>query len=123
QAARIWITYKGTSDGDSAVGTVTIQCVETGKNFVVPLTANTIARPKAVVAMVLDKSGSMLDDAGDGRSRIQVLHDSATPFVDRLHENDSVGIVSFDQDPHDVLPLTTIGSLDDASDTSRTTAR
>ncbi len=124
QTARIWITYKGTSDGDSAVGTVTIQCVEdTSKSFVVPLTANTIARPKAVVAMVLDKSGSMLDDAGDGRTRIQVLHDSATPFVDRLHENDSVGIVSFDQDPHDVLPLTTIGSLDDASDTSRTTAR
>ena len=123
QAARIWITYKGTSDGDSAVGTVTIQCVETGENFVVPLTANTIARPKAVVAMVLDKSGSMLDDAGDGRTRIRLLHDSATPFVDRLHEKDSVGIVSFDQDPHDVLPLTTIGSLDDASDTSRANAR
>ncbi|HEX9458232.1 MAG TPA: lysyl oxidase family protein [Thermoanaerobaculia bacterium] len=121
--ARIWIGYKGTAQGDSAVGTVTIRCIETAQDFVVKLTANTIARPKAVVAMALDKSGSMLDDAGDGRTRIQVLHDSATPFVDRLHEKDSVGIVSFDQDPHSVLPLTTIGSLDDATDTSRTNAR
>jgi hypothetical protein len=44
---RLWLTYQGTSAGDMATGTVTIRCDETGEEFPVDLTANTIARPAA----------------------------------------------------------------------------
>jgi IgA Peptidase M64/von Willebrand factor type A domain len=104
-----WISYMGTAPGDSATGTVTVRCEETGVTYVIPITANTVARPKVVVELVLDKSGSMEFDAGDGRRRVDVLHDSALPFPDLLPDDDGVGIVSFDQDGHDVMPITVAG--------------
>jgi IgA peptidase M64/VWA domain-containing protein len=104
-----WISYTGTAAGDAATGTVTVHCDETNTNYVIPITANTVARPKVVVELVLDKSGSMEWDAGDGRKRIDVLHDSALPFADLLPDDDAVGIVSFDQDGHDVMPVTVAG--------------
>lgn len=106
---RLWISYTGTSDGDTATGTVTIRCIETNEDFVIPIVAETIKRPTVAVVMVLDKSGSMNEDAGDGRKRIDVLRDSALPFVDLIQENNAIGIVSFDQDAYDVMPVTPVG--------------
>ncbi len=104
-----WISYTGTAPGDSATGTVTVRCEETGIDYVIPITANTVQRPKVVVELVLDRSGSMDWDAGDGRRRVDVLHNSALPFADLLPDDDAVGIVSFDQDGHDVMPVTVAG--------------
>lgn len=122
--AYVWIAFKGTADGDVATGEVTIHCDETGEDFVnIPITANTRDRPKAAVALVLDRSNSMSYDGGDGRTRLQVLQDAAKPFVDVLQENNAVGMVAFDHDPHPVLPVTVMGDPLDATDLGRQNAR
>lgn len=108
---RIWISYTGTSAGDSATGTVTVRCVETGEVWEIPIAANTVQRPKTAVVLVLDKSGSMNDDAGDGQKKIDVLHYSALPFAEVIQEQNALGIVSFDQDAYEVMPVTPAGPL------------
>ena len=104
--AQLWITYTGTSVGDTASGTMTVSCPQTGDTWVVPISANTVQRNSAAVMMVLDQSGSMEFDAGDGRDRIDVLHDSAPVLPALLHNDDSIGVVAFDHDAHDRMPLT-----------------
>ncbi len=121
--ARVWIAFTGTAAGDTATGEVTIRCVETGDDYVIPISTSTVARQRALVGLVLDRSNSMNFDAGDGRTRVQVLRDSALPFVNVLQENNAVGMVAFDHDPHDVLPVTVVGAPDDAFDPGRNDAR
>jgi hypothetical protein len=123
---RIWISYKGTSPGDAATGTVTIHCAETNQDFVVPISANTIARPSVAAMLVLDQSGSMDWLAGIDATtkRIDVLHQAASQFVqlaqDSSRTGDGVGMVSFDHNAYpgvgvtknlgtgfDLLPVTT----------------
>ena len=61
------------------------------------------------VSMALDKSGSMSWASGLNEpleTRLDVLHFSAPPFVELLEDDNSVGIVSFDQDPHPVISMT-----------------
>ncbi len=110
--AHLWISYTGTNDGDTAAGTVTIRCVETGNTWTIPITANTINRPNAAVLVVLDKSNSMNFASGFGApllTRNDVLRYSALPFCEVIHEDDAIGIVSFDQDAYDVMPVTAAG--------------
>jgi hypothetical protein len=121
--ARIWISYKGTSPGDTATGEVKVKCTETNREFTIPISANTIARPRALVALVLDRSNSMSWDGGDGRTRLQVLKDSAGVFVETLQENNAVLMVAFDHDPHDVLPVKVMGAPGDPTDPNRLLAR
>jgi murein tripeptide amidase MpaA len=40
---RIWVSFTGTSPLDVTTGTLTIRCVQTGQDFVIPISANTIA--------------------------------------------------------------------------------
>lgn len=109
--ARLWIGYTGTTAGDMATGTVRVLWVETGQEWDVPITALTVARPSVAVVLVLDQSASMDWDAGDGRTRVQVLRDSATPFVDLIQENNAIGVVRFDHDPHPAVPVQAVGPL------------
>lgn len=103
----IWVSYVGTNPGDMATGTMTVRCVETGVDYVIPITANTVARPTVAVMLVLDKSGSMDFVSGiPGYKRIDVLHFSAPPFVDLLPEDNAIGIVAFDHDPYTVMGVT-----------------
>lgn len=104
--AYVWITYTGTSDGDTATGEVRIRCVETEEEWLVPISANTVARPSVAVELVLDKSGSMGFDSGiPGLTREDVLRFSAAPFVDVLPEGNAIGIVSFDQNAYVEMPV------------------
>ncbi len=105
---RLWLTYQGTSDGDTATGTVTIRCDETSEEFDVDLTANTIARPSAAVAMVLDQSNSMNFDSGigPGIEREDVLKFSAPTAVVVLDEDNAMAVCSFDHDPHPGIGMT-----------------
>src|SRR5262245_51303371 len=110
---RIWISYRGTNDGDSATGTVTIHSAETNQDFVVPIAANTIARPTVATMLVLDQSGSMdwLAGIDSTTKRIDVLHQAATQFVqlaqDSSRVGDAVGMVSFDHNAHPGVAVTT----------------
>lgn len=108
---RLWITFKGTNPGDMATGTVTVHCTETNQDFVIPITANTIARPTVAVCLALDQSNSMNDPAGTlGAKRIQVLLEAATRFVQVVQANNGVGIVRFDHDAYPGFPVTKINT-------------
>jgi hypothetical protein len=108
---RVWISYTGTNDGDTATGTVTIRCTETAQEWVIPISANTIERPTVAAVLVLDQSGSMDNDAGDGRKRIDVLKESAPVFVDLLREDDGIGVVRFDHDAYPGTPIDLAGPI------------
>jgi hypothetical protein len=109
---RLWISYRGTSAGDVATGTVTIHCAEINRDFVFQLRANTIARKKVAAMLVLDQSGSMDRLAGIDATtkRIDVLHQAASQFVqlaqDSSRVGDGVGMVSFDNDAYPGVGVT-----------------
>jgi hypothetical protein len=79
--ARLWLSYTSTNPGDSASGSVTIRCNETLQSWTINIVANTIARPHSAVALVLDRSGSMNDDAGDAFTKVQKLREAANVFI------------------------------------------
>lgn len=107
--ARLWLTYTGTTAGDTATGEIVVRCVETLEQWSVPLSANTIERPTAAVVMVMDRSGSMAWGAGDGRSRVEVLRESANVLVDLLKPDTGIGVVRFDHDAAPVMNVTDAG--------------
>ena len=45
-AARLWLSYTSTSPGDTANGSVTVRCNETGQTWIINIQASTIARPR-----------------------------------------------------------------------------
>jgi murein tripeptide amidase MpaA len=96
-----WVSFTGTSAGSTSDGTITVQCVQTGQNFVIPIHANTIAQPAVASMLVLDQSGSMDWASGvPGKKRIDILHAAAPNFVNLLPDVDGVGVVAFDQDAY-----------------------
>ena len=107
---RIWFTYKGTTNGDMATATVTVQYDETGQPFDIMLTANTIARPTAAIVMVLDQSNSMNFDSGigPGIKRADVLRFSAPTAVIVLEDEHAMAVCSFDQDAHPGIGITPV---------------
>jgi subtilisin family serine protease len=97
-ALHIWLKYTGTTDGDIAEGAITIRCIETGEEFPVALSANTIVRPKTALVMALDRSGSMNDSAGDGRLKIQLVRDGAAVVPVLADSETGLGAVRWDTD-------------------------
>jgi hypothetical protein len=91
--ARLWLSYTSTHAGDTSNGTVTVHCDETGQDFVINISANTIARPKSAVAMVLDHSGSMSEDAGDGTTKVVKLREAASIFINAMLKGDGLSVV------------------------------
>jgi hypothetical protein len=107
---RVWLAYTGSTAGAIANGSVTIRCIETGQEWIIPITADTVAWPTSASMLVLDKSGSMEWDSGiPSFRRVDVLRFAAPVFVDMLPDNDAIGIVSFDHDPSPVMPVTVAG--------------
>jgi murein tripeptide amidase MpaA len=107
---RIWVSFTGTVPGDMTTGSMTVLCPETGNSWVIPISANTIPQPTVASVLVLDKSGSMDWASGiPGQKRIDILHAAAPSFPLLLPDNHGIGVVSFDQDAHPVMPVTTAG--------------
>jgi hypothetical protein len=99
---RVWFEFTPAA-GSAGVavpdGTVTIQCA--GQSFDFTLRANVIAPPTFAVALALDQSASMNDDAGfTGAKRHQVLKEAALRFVELIRLNNGMGFIRFDQDAH-----------------------
>jgi hypothetical protein len=107
--ARLWLSYTSTTAGATASGSVTVQCDETGQQWVIPITANTVARPKAAVTFVLDHSGSMGEDAGGGTTKVAKLREAANIFVGAMLDGDSLGVARFDDTAQIVMPVTNVG--------------
>jgi hypothetical protein len=113
QKGRVWFTFTGTAAGDNAEATVRIRCDETGEEFPVTLRANTIPRPTAAIAMVLDRSNSMTFDSGIGANikRADVLRFSAPTAVIVMEDTNAMAVCGFDHDPHPGLPMTDAAGL------------
>ncbi len=108
--AHIWVSYTGTSDGDTATGEIRVRCRQTRQEWLVPITTNVIARPTAAALMVFDQSNSMSfpSGVGPGITRGDVLEFSAPPVVDVVENGNALGILGFDHDAHDTMPVTDI---------------
>ncbi len=109
--ARLWLSFTGTSDGDITTGEVTVRWVETGQQWVIPIAANTIARPTVGAVMVLDQSGSMQWASGIPGlpTRNDVLRFAAPVFVNVIQESNGIGIAAFDHDAYARMAVQTVG--------------
>ena len=107
--ARLWLSYTSTTAGSHTSGTVTVRCDETGQTWVINIVANTVARPKAAVTFVLDHSGSMSEDVGDGTSKVNKLREAAKIFINSMLQGDGLGIVRFDDTAQILMPVTDVG--------------
>ncbi|KWE76658.1 hypothetical protein WL77_32375 [Burkholderia ubonensis] len=118
--ARIWLSYTSTTAGATASGSVTVRNDETGQTWVIPITANTVARPKSAISLVLDHSGSMSEDVGDGTTKVAKLREAAGIFVNAMLQGDSLSIVRFDDTSQILMPVTDVGPT--VTGAGRTTA-
>jgi len=109
--ARVWIGYTSTTAGASVTGSVTVHCVETSEDFIVPLSANTVGRPKSAMALVLDHSGSMSEDAGDGHPKVEKLKQAVSAFVALMLPGDGLSIVRFDDTAQTLFGVTDVGPV------------
>jgi hypothetical protein len=116
----LWLSYTSTTATSAANGLVTVRCNETGQTYVITISANTVARPKSAVALVLDHSGSMAEDAGDNTTKVQKLRESVQVFVDAMLPGDGIGIVRFDDTVQRLMSVTDVGAL--TTGTGRQTA-
>ncbi len=89
---------------------VVIRCLETGEDFTVTLTGNCTPRVSVAAQLVFDQSGSMLDLTDEGRTKEQVLKDSASVFVDLLYDDNGIGINAYDHNPHEIMDIAIAGS-------------
>ena len=101
---RIWLSYTaGAANVPEPDGSVTFECVESGQEFTFVIKANSIIRPRVAVMLALDQSGSMDWDAGtSGLTRLSVLKDAATKFMEIMPFENGVGLIRFD---HDAYPV------------------
>ena len=108
--ARLWVIYKTSNVGDVLpTQALTLQDATGTQSWTVTVVGNTVGRKTAAAALVLDRSGSMVEDRGDGQSKHASLQSAANIFVDVMLEGDGVGIVRFNQDAQVLQPITALG--------------
>ena len=109
--ARLWIIYRTGAVGSVLPQqTVTVQDSGGTQSWNIIINGNTVARKTAAAALVLDRSGSMTEDRGDGQSKHVSLQQAAGIFVDVMLEGDGVGIVRFNQDAQVLQTILPLGS-------------
>lgn len=113
---RIWVMYTGRTPGSSDSGVISVVArnafgdeVQRWEN--IPILANSVARPRVAVALVLDESGSMLLPAGNNRTRLEVLKWTANTFIDRLYDDNGLTMVSFADTAKKLTDLQIVGPL------------
>lgn len=77
--------------------------------WTVNLTATPVTRPRAAIALVLDRSGSMAASAGVAGSRYQMLQNSLSVVRDVMRPVDGVGVVTFDDVTTPLAGITEMG--------------
>ena len=118
--ARLWIVYAPPNDSHSVTDSITVTCPETSQTWTVPITANSVPRKVAAAALVLDKSGSMSEDRGDGLgNKSQSVRDAANTFVDVMLPGDSLSLTAFADDAAVLKGMTVLGDPNDPFDMSR----
>ncbi len=124
----IWILYAaGPSDplAGPDTGDVVVTIPDTGETYTIPLRAQVRARPTTASVLVLDRSGSMIEDAGAGGGirKIDLLRGAATSYVDAIREGDGIGVVRYNANaPAPSVAIQDVGP-DDISIAGRAAAK
>lgn len=66
--------------------------------------------PSLSMVMVIDKSGSMGGDAGEGKTKLDVVKDAVLGAVEVLNPLYTIGLAAFDADVEWTIPLTEAGN-------------
>lgn len=116
---RIWVAYTGRAPGTVDNGSMSVVAHngfgdEVWRNDSIPIVANSVQRPRVAVTMVLDGSGSMLYNAGNNRTRLEVLQLAATTFVDQLFDDNGIAMVAFADAAQTLRDLDVAGPLTSA---------
>jgi len=106
---RLWLSYTSSAPGSSVTGTVGMRWVETGQTWSINISAHTVARPKSAVVLVLDHSGSMSEDSGDGTPKADKLKQAVSTFSGLMLPGDGLGIVRFDDTVQRLVDVTDVG--------------
>lgn len=117
--ARLWVEYKTGAIGEHISDQLTVTGVSTGATWTIPITASTVARKVAVAALVLDRSGSMSEDRGDGQSKHDSVVEASSIMVDVMLEGDAIGVVAFNNTASTLEGATTLGAAGDPFDPGR----
>lgn len=117
--ARLWVIYETGAVGEVVNDQLTVSHVAGGETWTVSIAANTVARKVGAAVLVLDRSGSMSEDRGDGQSKHDSLTQAASIFVDVMLEGDGIGIVRFNEDAQPLQSVTQLGPPGDPFDLSR----
>jgi hypothetical protein len=108
--ARLWIVYRtGVAPSAIPTQTLTVREAASGQTWQVTVDANTVGRLTAATALVLDRSGSMGEDRGDGQSKHASLQLAANNFVDLMLDGDGVGIIRYNEDAQRLQPVLALG--------------
>jgi hypothetical protein len=106
----VWVLFAPGSAGQVASGTLQVDVPETGDTFTIPIEANVIAKPTVASSLVLDRSGSMdLPSGVAAATRMEILRSAAPLFVNLLDDADGVGVVRFDTDAAEAVPVQVAG--------------
>ncbi|TDW92410.1 LodA/GoxA family CTQ-dependent oxidase [Kribbella sp. VKM Ac-2566] len=109
--ARLWVVYRtGVAPSSIPPQVLTVREAASGQTWDVTVTGNTVARKTAATALVLDRSGSMSEDRGDGQSKHVALKQAANIFVDLMLEGDGVGIVRYNEDAQPLQSVLELGA-------------
>lgn len=108
--AQLWIIYTATATASvMPTQTVTVQDSGGTQSWTITIMGNTVPRKTTATALVLDHSGSMSDDAGDGQIKHDLLQKAATIFVNLMLDGDGAGLVCFNQDAQVLQPVIALG--------------
>lgn len=109
--ARLWVIFRTGAVGASIpTQVVTVREPVSNQTWEITIDGNTIARRTTKVALVLDRSGSMAEDRGDGQSKHIALQQAAETFVAAMLEGDGVGLVRYDDNAQVVQGVKKLGA-------------
>lgn len=118
--AKLWIAYETGVLGEVLSDSVVVRHAASGRTWTITLGANTVARKVSATALVLDRSGSMAEDRGDGQSKHRSLQQAAAAFVDLALPGDGIAVVRYD---HDAQLLQEVKELDASNNPFGTRAK
>jgi hypothetical protein len=105
---RIWLTYQTGSLG-STIDVIVTVTESGGPTHNIRVLAETVAPLTTKMGFVLDVSGSMNENRGDGSSKLQGLKDAMDVVIDISRENDGIGLAPYNHDALPTLAVTRLG--------------
>lgn len=107
--ARLWVRYTTGPVGERVLDKLVVRHVESGHTWTVAIAASTVARKASAVALILDRSGSMAEDRGDGLTKIASLRSAVSTLVDLMFEGDRLALVRYNQDAQLLYVMKALG--------------